>query len=169
LLVSIPGNGAMLTYSFDDGHISNYTAAFPILKSYGQVGTVNIVSNWAVSGYLNRINPTQLLEMQGSGWEICSHSKTHPRFSKIPQTYNVELLTGWNKAPGTNSTYQTGYTYGQLPFVLQDESILKKKSSIEEVNNTPGSFYFDSVNEWVYVHTTDSNDPTIYDMRSDSV
>ena len=158
---------AMLTYSFDDGHISTYTLAFPILNQYNQVGTANVVSNWV--GLTDRVNPNQLLEMQNAGWEICSHSKTHCHFSEIPQTYNDDVLSGWTKTIGTTYTYQTNYTYDQLPFVLQDGNILEQKNSIEEVDTTPGSYYFDSVNSLVYVHTTNGSSPVDHEMRCDSV
>ena len=168
-LMPITGRAAILTYSFDDGHISNYAAAFPILNSYGQAGTVNIVSNSAASGYLNRINPTQLLEMQDAGWEICSHSKTHPSFRKIPQTYEDEPLTGWLPVNTYNYTYKTNYTYTQLPFVLEDEDFLVKKQSINQVEATPGSYFLDNDNDLVYVHTTNSSNPSAHEIRADSV
>ncbi|HDH88400.1 MAG TPA: hypothetical protein ENF36_10285, partial [Desulfobacteraceae bacterium] len=71
------GTAAMLTYSFDDGHISVYSEAFSILENYGQVGTANVISNavlnanqgWSQKG----MNSIQLIEMQNAGWEICSH------------------------------------------------------------------------------------------------
>jgi len=162
-------NSAMLTYSFDDGHISVYEVAFPILNKYRQVGTANIISNCVVTGWPTKMNVVQLLEMQNAGWEICSHSKTHCHFSKIPQTYNDDVLSGWTKTIGTAYTYQTNYTYDELPFVLQDGNILEQKNSIEEVDTTPGSYYFDSVNSLVYVHTTNGSSPVDHEMRCDSV
>jgi len=167
MLTSQEAFSAMLTYSFDDGHISTYTLAFPILNQYNQVGTANVVSNWV--GLTDRVNPNQLLEMQNAGWEICSHSKTHCHFSEIPQTYNDDVLSGWTKTIGTTYTYQTNYTYDQLPFVLQDGNILEQKNSIEEVDTTPGSYYFDSVNSLVYVHTTNGSSPVDHEVRCDSV
>ena len=167
MLTSQEAFSAMLTYSFDDGHISTYTLAFPILNQYNQVGTANVVSNWV--GLTDRVNPNQLLEMQNAGWEICSHSKTHCHFSEIPQTYNDDVLSGWTKTIGTAYTYQTNYTYDELPFVLQDGNILEQKNSIEEVDTTPGSYYFDSVNSLVYVHTTNGSSPVDHEVRCDSV
>lgn len=165
-------NAAMLTYSFDDGPISVYSKAFPILSAYGQVGTANVISNtvkWADSGETTRVNSTQLREMQSAGWEICSHSKGHPRFSKIPQTYNDEFLNGWAPVSGASYTYQTDYSYQELPFVLEEEIILKRRSSVEEVEATPGSYYYDASSKQVYIHKTDNSNPSFNEMRSDSV
>lgn len=166
-------NAAMLTYSFDDGHISVYSKAYPILADYGQVGTANVISNtvwYANQGWTqDGMNSSQLLGMQNAGWKICSHSKTHPHFSKIPQTYNDEFLNGWTPVSDASYTYQTNYSYQELPFVLEEEITLKRRSSVEEVEATPGSYYFDASSNQVYVHTTDSSNPLSREMRSDSV
>ena len=167
------GTAAMLTYSFDDGHISVYSEAFSILENYGQVGTANVISNavlnanqgWSQKG----MNSIQLIEMQNAGWEICSHSKTHPHFSKIPQTYNDEFLNDWTSVSGASYTYQTNYFYQELPFVLEGEITLKRRSSVEEVEATLGSYYFDASSNQVYVHKTDNSDPSFNEMRADSV
>jgi len=163
---------AMLTYSFDDGHISVYSKAYSILGNYDQVGTANVISNtvkWADSGEPTRVNSTQLLEMQNAGWEICSHSKSHPRFSKIPQIYSDEFLNDWVSVSDTNYTYKANYAYEQLPFVMENGNILRRKASISEVEHSPGSYYFDASSNQVYAHTTDSFNPSIHEMRSDSV
>jgi peptidoglycan/xylan/chitin deacetylase (PgdA/CDA1 family) len=165
-------NAAMLTYSFDDGHISVYSEAFSILENYGQVGTANVISNtvkWADSGETTRVNSAQLREMQDAGWEICSHSKSHPRFSQIPQTYNEEILGGWASVSGTDYTYKANYAYEQLPFLMENGNTLRRKVSINEVENLPGSYYFDASINQVFVHTTDSSSPSNHEMRADSV
>ncbi len=166
-------NAAMLTYSFDDGHISVYSKAYSILGDYGQVGTANVISNtvwYANQGWTqDGMNSSQLLGMQNAGWEICSHSKTHSHFSKIPQTYNEEFLNGWTPISGTSYTYQTNYSYQELPFVLEEEIILKRRSSVEGVEATPGSYYFDASSNQVYIHKTDNSNPSFNEMRSDSV
>lgn len=167
------GTAAMLSYSFDDGAISVYSKAFPILKNYRQVGTANVISNsvkHADSGHTTRVvNSTQLREMQDAGWEICSHSKSHPRFSQIPQTYNEEILSGWASVSGTDYTYKANYAYEQLPFLMENGDTLRRKASISEVDNSPGSHYFDASSNQVYVHTTDSSSPSNHEMRANSV
>lgn len=171
LVFSMEAKGAMLTYSFDDGHISVYSLAYPILGAYGQVGTANVISNtvrWADSGETSRVNSAQLIEMQQSGWEICSHSKTHPHFSHIPRTYEDELITGWEQISNT-STYMAHYSYGELPFLMEDSHYLRKKLSLDEVYTSPGTFYYDANDHLVYVHATDSVNPSAHAIRSDSV
>ena len=163
----------MLTYSFDDGHITTYTRALPILEKYGQVGTANVVLDLVQgrSGHPGDwMDSTQLIDLENRGWEICSHSITHPQFSKIPQRYSDEILSGWSKTSGASSTYQHAYTtYEQLRIVLEDNKRLERRYSVGSVDNHPGSFFFDKVNSSVYVHIRDSSDPSSHEMRSDSV
>ncbi len=163
--------GAMLTYSFDDGHISVYDVAYPILQEYGQVGTANIVTNSILEHWPSKMTIDQLAELESNGWEITSHSKAHPHFSQIPLTYDDEILfTNWSKLPDKNFTYQsTDYTYKELKLVVENGEPLKRVYSVSRVEEVPGSFYFDATTKTLYVHTSNSDDPTNYEIRSDSV
>ena len=87
-----------LTYSFDDGHITTYTNAYPILAAHGQVGTANPVLDRILSGYSWCMNVQQLLELEAAGWEICSHSVTHPGMRSLPLTYADETSVAPNSA-----------------------------------------------------------------------
>lgn len=64
-----------VAFSFDDGHISNYTWIWPILANRGFSGTFFIVANWV--GEPGCIDGPQLREMSESGMEIGSHGLTH--------------------------------------------------------------------------------------------
>lgn len=67
--------------TFDDGYEDNYTNAFPIAEKYGFQGTIFMVTNWIDgTGYLKR---EQLLEMSQAGWQIESHTMTHPYLDSI--------------------------------------------------------------------------------------
>jgi peptidoglycan/xylan/chitin deacetylase (PgdA/CDA1 family) len=71
---SLPPRPIIIT--FDDGHEDNYLNAFPIMKKYGFVGVLYLVVT-----YMN--TPTSMTtdeakEMAAAGWEIGSHSETHP-------------------------------------------------------------------------------------------
>jgi hypothetical protein len=159
----------MLTYSFDDGFLNIYQKAFPILKKHYQIGTVNIVFDWSFSNQPQHLNIEHLMELQSNGWEVCSHSISHPHLDKIPLLKQEEILTGWTKVPGHMNIYSTSYDFEELPFVLEDRSRLKKKTSIIDVETIPGSYFFDDLNKRVFVHSSDSRHPEFHEMRSDSV
>jgi peptidoglycan/xylan/chitin deacetylase (PgdA/CDA1 family) len=61
--------------TFDDGHLNNYTTAFPIMYKYGFTGTLYIVSNYM--GTDNYMNADQIKDMAAAGWEVGSHSISH--------------------------------------------------------------------------------------------
>jgi peptidoglycan/xylan/chitin deacetylase (PgdA/CDA1 family) len=77
--------------TFDDGNLDNYTNAFPIMQRYGFSGVMYIVGNYI--GAPRYMNVDQIREMTGAGWEVGSHSMTHPDLTKIdPQLLNYEIL-----------------------------------------------------------------------------
>src|SRR5579863_938458 len=64
-----------VAFSFDDGHISNYTSIWPLLVARGFSGTFFIVADWI--GAADCIDGAQLREMSASGMAIGSHGLTH--------------------------------------------------------------------------------------------
>jgi peptidoglycan/xylan/chitin deacetylase (PgdA/CDA1 family) len=77
--------------SFDDGHISNYTLAFPILKHFKFIATFFIVPKYFnKNNYLTR---EQILEMHQQGMRFESHSLTHPYIVSLSRKEIVQELT----------------------------------------------------------------------------
>ncbi|HET9411898.1 MAG TPA: polysaccharide deacetylase family protein [Candidatus Saccharimonadales bacterium] len=83
-----PAPAAAISFTFDDGFASVYTQAKPALAKYGLNGTSYVVTDCV--GMTKTPNTcradndkpymtwTQIKQLQASGWEIGSHSKTHP-------------------------------------------------------------------------------------------
>jgi peptidoglycan/xylan/chitin deacetylase (PgdA/CDA1 family) len=77
--------------SFDDGHLNNYTAAFPIMKKYGFTGVLYIVTNYI--GADKYMNVEQIKEMAAAGWEVGSHSVSHSDLTSLePQRQRYEVV-----------------------------------------------------------------------------
>lgn len=80
--------------TFDDGYSNNFTEAFPILKEFGFRATLFVVvqtvgwdNHWhdpVSETRIPMVSWAQLKELQGAGWEIGSHTMSHPRLAKLP-------------------------------------------------------------------------------------
>ncbi len=69
-----------VVFTFDDGDITVYTHAFPIMQKYGFTGVIYLVYNYLnADGYMNT---AQVRELADAGWEVGSHSMTHSDLSK---------------------------------------------------------------------------------------
>ncbi len=114
----LPARPVILT--FDDGDITIYTNAFPIMKAMGYVGVVYIVADRLhADGYLNA---EQLKELAAAGWEIGSHSMTHVDLTTIPDaTWEIaQSKTTLEKAVGVKIR---SFAY---PFGLKSDPVVAK-------------------------------------------
>ena len=74
---AMPGNAVMLT--FDDGYLSFYTRAMPLLKKYHYPATLAVVGSWLEGNEIQDVKPlmstAQIREVMASGLvEVASHS-----------------------------------------------------------------------------------------------
>lgn len=78
--------------TFDDGNISNYTAAFPIMQKYGFTGVLYIVGNYmGADGYMTA---EQIKEMAAAGWEVGSHSMSHADLTALDPAIQRREIVG---------------------------------------------------------------------------
>jgi peptidoglycan/xylan/chitin deacetylase (PgdA/CDA1 family) len=93
----VPDELGSLFYSltFDDGHASDYTEAFPVLSELGLRATFFVVPTLVdTPGY---VTWQQLREMVAAGMEIGSHSLTHPFVDRLDRA-GLEREFGESKA-----------------------------------------------------------------------
>ena len=64
-----------IVITFDDGHISNYRLAFPVLRQYGFTATFFVIAGRVDTAY--HLTGAQIREMVDHGMEIGSHGITH--------------------------------------------------------------------------------------------
>lgn len=62
--------------TFDDGHISNYECALPLLQEFDFQATFFLIAQFI--GEKNYLNIEHIQEMQAAGMHFESHSLTHP-------------------------------------------------------------------------------------------
>ena len=74
--------------SFDDGWESVFDNAYPIMQARGFIGVMFIIETAVgAQGYMDI---AQLQTMTGDGWEIGSHSMTHPHLPAVHDQINYE-------------------------------------------------------------------------------
>jgi len=73
--------------SFDDGYLGQYLYAMPILKKKGWAGQLNLKAEGS------DLSSKQAKKMIDAGWEIASHTITHPDLTVIsPEQLESELV-----------------------------------------------------------------------------
>jgi peptidoglycan/xylan/chitin deacetylase (PgdA/CDA1 family) len=68
-----------IVVSLDDGYTSHYTNAFPILRSHGWRGTLNLQVNQTRLD----LKPDMVRALIRAGWEIDAHTFTHPDLTTV--------------------------------------------------------------------------------------
>ncbi|MFD1175610.1 polysaccharide deacetylase family protein [Paenibacillus puldeungensis] len=71
----VKNNGKQILITFDDGYENTYTEAYPIMKQYGYIATLFVITDW-MDGH-NYINWDQAKLLHHSGWDIMPHTKNH--------------------------------------------------------------------------------------------
>jgi peptidoglycan/xylan/chitin deacetylase (PgdA/CDA1 family) len=127
LLVKAIMKGALLpprpvVISFDDGYESVYENAYPIMKAQRFTGVMYLIV--VAIGSQDHLDIGQIQEMIGNGWEIGSHSMTHPHLLVVHDQINYEagqskghLASEIGVRVDTIETF--AYPYGEIdPFVV---------------------------------------------------
>ena len=77
--------------SFDDGYLSHVTHAKPVLRAAGWPGVLNLEGKNIGPGGLTR---RQVRTLIGAGWEVDSHTLTHPDLRTLDDASLVRELAG---------------------------------------------------------------------------
>lgn len=83
---NIPARSAVIT--IDDGYVSCYTEAFPVLKEFGYPFTMYVYTDYVSVGGKS-ITWEQLAEMRDWGADIASHSISHDNMARPRRRGNV--------------------------------------------------------------------------------
>jgi peptidoglycan/xylan/chitin deacetylase (PgdA/CDA1 family) len=76
--------------TFDDGNLSVFQKAYPVMEKYGFTGTVYIVANRLKAK--DFMQKRELSELVDSGWEVGSHSMTHTNLVQNHLLVRQEIL-----------------------------------------------------------------------------
>ncbi len=101
---------------FDDGWTSQIYKAFPIMQANNQAGTVFIITGevpgaTGQSDEMEYMNLSQLNKLYAAGWDLSSHTVTHPYLTTLSTSaLNTELSASkayLNNAGFTSNTFAT--------------------------------------------------------------
>ncbi len=110
--LSDPPAAKTVAVTFDDGFRSVATVAFPILRRYGIPATVFVATNWIGTGepmrwpgieqWYGGPHGAELLPMSwgdlamltDAGWEVGSHTRSHPRLTQLDDARLRDELYG---------------------------------------------------------------------------
>ncbi|MCL6479059.1 MAG: polysaccharide deacetylase family protein [Peptococcaceae bacterium] len=84
----------LVTFRFDDAFESVYRTAFPILEKAGFKGTVGVITDCCGIPFNGYMSWEQVRRLEAHGWEIASHSVTHPFFDDLNEeeiTFEIKM------------------------------------------------------------------------------
>jgi peptidoglycan/xylan/chitin deacetylase (PgdA/CDA1 family) len=128
LLVKAINEGANLpvrpiVISFDDGDISVFTNAFPIMQEFGYTGVNYLVGNrLEVEGYMN---VEQIQTLAAAGWEVGSHSMSHSDLTQTDFSAR-EIVDSRTRLEKELGLPVDTFAY---PFGVKNETVLKTVSA----------------------------------------
>jgi peptidoglycan/xylan/chitin deacetylase (PgdA/CDA1 family) len=67
--------------SFDDGYLSQYTEAFPVLRAHHWPGVLNLEVNFLQP--VGGLRPWRVRRLIAAGWEVDAHTLTHPDLTRL--------------------------------------------------------------------------------------
>jgi peptidoglycan/xylan/chitin deacetylase (PgdA/CDA1 family) len=70
-----------IVISFDDGYLSQYTQAFPVLRTHHWPGVENMEVNFLHG--VGALVPWRVRKLIAGGWELDAHTLTHPDLTTV--------------------------------------------------------------------------------------
>lgn len=133
-------NKGKVIFQFDDGHITAYKNAYPVLQQKGWPAGCAVIPD--AIGADNRVTPKMMSEMQQNGWDMMSHPKAppstglpglpeqvqrrkivlaHQKLAALGFTKGARhFVAPYNRVSGTtldivSNVHETGFLFGACP------------------------------------------------------
>jgi peptidoglycan/xylan/chitin deacetylase (PgdA/CDA1 family) len=114
--ISYAGKRPTVIFTFDDGWLSVYDKAFPIMGANNQSGVAFVSVEPILGGWPDFISKADINIMYASGWDISSHTYTHVDLTLLNDTSLKHELNDtkiWLDQNGyTKSSMFLSYPYG---------------------------------------------------------
>lgn len=130
----------MVAMTFDDGFLTDYTNAYPLMTEKGIKGTSYITTNWVGnSGFMTWDN---IRELRDNGWDIQCHTHTHPPLGQRTEEeirYEIETLNASFLANGFELPSHHAYPYGSTSAiaraVLSEYRLTMRRTTNPNISN----------------------------------
>jgi peptidoglycan/xylan/chitin deacetylase (PgdA/CDA1 family) len=87
-----PQTKGILSITFDDGYLTQYENAFPLMQKHNFKGSLYYTINTEAFPLKKMMSIENVIEMHNAGWEIGAHSVNHPKLDKLsPKELTYEL------------------------------------------------------------------------------
>ncbi len=153
--VQNPTPKAKVSFTFDDGGASNFTKVAPILSEYGMTGTsyvttscvgkITVPNNCPADGDIPYMTWAQIKSLQNTyGWEIGSHSVSHPLMTEINNTKLEREVANSKNALQAQGINVTSFA---TPYGDYNQKVL---ASIAKYYTNHRPFHDTGYNQWPY-------------------
>lgn len=128
----INGKRGKIIIAFDDGDKNVTTKALPILSTNNQPAVEFVVTSWigsSVPGYENFMNMSNLKNLQSNGWDVSSHTVTHPSMIDIDNTTLTEELNNsydWL----IHNSFQKSASFMAYPYGWFNDNVINQAKKI---------------------------------------
>ena len=162
--VAAQPSGPTVAITFDDGFASVLELAFPILSSLDMVATVFVVTDLVDAGEpldwpgieqgggpdrdVRGLSWAQLEQLADAGWEVGSHTRTHPRLTQLDDETLADELRGsraaCERALGSPCR-SLAYPFGDVDTRVVEAA---REAGYEAAASLPTGVVGDSALEW---------------------
>ena len=117
----------MVTLSFDDSWLSQYTNALPILQTAGIKGTFYLTTQPLQEGWTDFMTPANVLDIATKGHEIADHTVTHPHMPLLTAAQiNTEIFSSRTYLQNLTGKSVTTIAYPYGEFNATVKSLVQK-------------------------------------------
>lgn len=134
---------AVITFTFDDGSETIFTNAFPVLEKYNFPATLYPVTKYiGIDSWY--INWNQVAVLGKRGWEIGSHSHTHPNMTELSDEEIIQELESSTRILREHGFIASSYA---SPFGEFNERVLRQVKSRFLYHRKAWGKVWDEINE----------------------
>lgn len=115
-----------VTFRFDDGWVSQYDTALPMLDAAGIKGTFYIVTRQLRDdGYTGFVSESEVVDMASRGQDVGAHTQTHPHLPTISPNAQQSEIAGSKEDLIAMGITPTTFSYPYGEYTPTTESIVE--------------------------------------------